>query len=41
MGEFDDIDFFRGNELIADPYPYFDYLAREVPGPARAEPRAW
>ncbi len=31
MGEFDDIDFFRGNELIADPYPYFDYLRGKCP----------
>jgi cytochrome P450 len=23
---YDDIDFFRGNELVADPYPYFDWL---------------
>ena len=31
MGEFDDIDFFRGNELIADPYPYFDFLRAKCP----------
>ena len=31
MGEFDDIDFFRGNELIEDPYPYFDYLRGKCP----------
>ena len=31
MGEFDDIDFFRGDELIADPYPYFDYLRSACP----------
>jgi cytochrome P450 family 150 subfamily A5 len=31
MGEFDDIDFFRGNELIADPYPYFDFLRGKCP----------
>ncbi len=31
MGEFDTIDFFRGNELVADPYPYFDSLRRECP----------
>ena len=22
--DFDAIDFFRGDELVADPYPYFD-----------------
>ena len=31
MGEFDDIDFFRGDELIADPYPYFDHLRSGCP----------
>ena len=31
MGEFDDIDFFRGNELIGDPYPYFDLLRGKCP----------
>lgn len=31
MGEFDDIDFFRGNELIADPYPYFDFMRSKCP----------
>ncbi len=31
MGEFDDIDFFRGNELIGDPYPYFDFLRGKCP----------
>jgi cytochrome P450 len=31
MGEFDDIDFFRGNELVADPYPYFDHLRGTCP----------
>jgi cytochrome P450 len=31
MGEFDDIDFFRGNELIADPYPYFDFVRSKCP----------
>jgi cytochrome P450 family 150 subfamily A5 len=29
--EYDDIDFFRGNELIADPYPYFDHLRSGCP----------
>jgi cytochrome P450 len=36
MGEFDGIDFFRGPELIADPYPYFDYLRAQCP--VQAEP---
>ena len=31
MGEFDTIDFFRGNELVADPYPYFDSLRQQCP----------
>jgi cytochrome P450 len=31
MSEFDDIDFFRGNELVVDPYPYFDYLREQCP----------
>jgi cytochrome P450 len=25
------IDFFRGNELVADPYPYFDWLRSQCP----------
>jgi cytochrome P450 len=31
VGEFDTIDFFRGDELIVDPYPYFDYLRAKCP----------
>jgi cytochrome P450 family 150 subfamily A5 len=31
MGEFDDIDFFRGRELVEDPYPYFDHLRAKCP----------
>lgn len=31
MGEFDGIDFFRGNELVADPYPYYEYLRSQCP----------
>ena len=31
MGEFDSIDFFRGNELVVDPYPYFDHLRQTCP----------
>jgi cytochrome P450 len=31
VGEYDDIDFFRGNELIVDPYPYFDHLRSGCP----------
>ena len=37
MGEYDDIDFFRGDELIADPYPYFDHLRSGCP--VQREPR--
>jgi cytochrome P450 family 150 subfamily A5 len=29
--EYDDIDFFRGNELVSDPYPYFDWLRSQCP----------
>jgi cytochrome P450 family 150 subfamily A5 len=29
--DFDAIDFFRGNELVADPYPYFDWLRGQCP----------
>ena len=31
MGEFDTIDFFRGDELVVDPYPYFDHLRAACP----------
>jgi len=31
MSDFDSIDFFRGNELVVDPYPYFDYLRAQCP----------
>ncbi len=31
MGEFEGIDFFRGNDLIVDPYPYFAYLRGQCP----------
>lgn len=31
MGEFEDVDFFRGNELVPDPYPYFDHLREKCP----------
>jgi cytochrome P450 len=31
MSDFDGIDFFRGNELVADPYPYFDHLRSQCP----------
>ncbi|MGH8996753.1 MAG: cytochrome P450 [Acidimicrobiales bacterium] len=31
MGEFEGIDFFRGNELIANPYPYFERLRDQCP----------
>ena len=29
--DYDAIDFFRGNELVADPYPYFDWLRGQCP----------
>jgi cytochrome P450 family 150 subfamily A5 len=34
--DYDAIDFFRGNELIADPYDYFDWLRTQCP--VRREP---
>jgi cytochrome P450 len=35
--DYDTIDFFRGNELVADPYPYFDWLRTQCP--VRREPQ--
>ena len=29
--DYDAIDFFRGNEIVADPYPYFDWLRTQCP----------
>jgi cytochrome P450 len=34
--DYDAIDFFRGNELVEDPYPYFDWLRDQCP--VRREP---
>ena len=31
MTDFDSLDFFRGGELIVDPYPYFDHLRGQCP----------
>jgi cytochrome P450 family 150 subfamily A5 len=31
MTEYDSIDFFRGEELVDDPYPYFDHLRSRCP----------
>src|SRR5262249_30489569 len=31
MSDFDTIDFFRSDELIVNPYPYFDHLREEAP----------
>jgi cytochrome P450 len=31
VADYDDIDFFRGKELLDDPYPYFEYLRDECP----------
>jgi cytochrome P450 len=36
MTDFDGIDFFRGDELVVDPYPYFDFLREQCP--VRREP---
>ena len=29
--DYDAVDFFRGNEVVADPYPYFDWLRSQCP----------
>ena len=34
--DYDDVDFFRGTETVADPYPYFDWLREQCP--VRREP---
>ncbi|HUC04300.1 MAG TPA: cytochrome P450 [Acidimicrobiales bacterium] len=31
MTDFEHVDFFRSNELVEDPYPYFDYLRTTCP----------
>lgn len=31
ISDYDALDFFRGSELVADPYPYFDWLRAECP----------
>ena len=31
MTDYDSIDFFRGSDLVADPYPYFDWLRAQCP----------
>ena len=31
MTDYDAIDFFHGDELVADPYPYFDWLRAQCP----------
>jgi len=35
--DYDALDFFRGNELVADPYPYFEWLRTQCP--VRREPQ--
>jgi cytochrome P450 len=37
MNDYEGIDFFRGPELVADPYPYFDWLREQCP--VRREPQ--
>ena len=29
--DYDAVDFFRGNEAVADPYPYFEWLRAQCP----------
>jgi cytochrome P450 len=31
VSDFDAIDFFRGDEVVADPYPYFEFLRSQCP----------
>ena len=31
MTDYDPIDFFRGSDLVDDPYPYFDWLRKQCP----------
>ena len=31
MTDYDAIDFFRGDEFVADPYPYFEWLRAQCP----------
>jgi cytochrome P450 family 150 subfamily A5 len=31
IGGYDDVDFFRGSEFVAEPYPYFDWLRGQCP----------
>ena len=31
MTDFDNVDFFRGRELLEDPYPYYDHLREQCP----------
>ena len=35
--DYDALDFFRGTETVADPYPYFDFLRAQCP--VRQEPQ--
>jgi cytochrome P450 len=37
VADYDAVDFFRGNDLVADPYPYFDWLRTRCP--VHREPR--
>ena len=42
MSDFDAIDFFRDNSLVADPYPYFEYLRERVRcGASRITESSW
>ncbi|HZA75487.1 MAG TPA: cytochrome P450 [Acidimicrobiales bacterium] len=36
MTDFDSVDYFQGDELIVDPYPYYDFLRQQCP--VRREP---
>ena len=31
MNDFEAIDFFKGDELVADPYPYYEALREQCP----------
>ena len=35
VNDFAELDFFRGSELIADPYPYYESLRQQCPVPRK------
>ena len=39
VNDFAELDFFRGSELIADPYPYYESLRQQCPVSQGKAPR--